>query len=78
LAGNRTLDIVGEVNGMTGVLRVNQDAVGTRTLALPALSKVIGGGGGVITLTTAVNSVDVLTWVFDGTNFLWTVGKNYN
>lgn len=78
LGGNRTLDIVGEANGMTGVLIVKQDATGSRTLALPAASKVIGGGAGAITLTTTANAIDVLSWVYDGTNFLWTKGLNFS
>lgn len=78
LEGNRTLAISGAVNGMTGVLIVNQDNVGSRTLALPASSKVIGGGAGVITLTTTTNAIDILTWVYNGTNYFWNKGLNYN
>lgn len=78
LAGNRTLAFASTAAGMTGVLIVTQDGTGTRTLALPASSKVIGGGVGVITLTTTAAAVDVLSWVYDGTTYWWNYGKNYN
>ena len=77
LGGNRTLDITGEVDGCTGVLIVKQDATGSRTLALPVGSKVVGGGAGAITLSTAANSVDIISFYYDGTNFWWTYGKNF-
>lgn len=78
LAGNRTLAFSGLINGMTGTLIVRQDGVGTRTLTLPASSKVISGGAGVITLSTAANSVDILSFTYNGTDIFWTFGKNYN
>jgi hypothetical protein len=78
LGGNRTLAITGIVNGATGTLIVKQDGTGTRTLALPSGSKVIGGGGGAVTLSTAGNSIDVLSFVYDGTNYFWTLGKNFS
>lgn len=77
LGGNRTLDITGEVDGASGVLIVIQDSTGSRTLTLPGSSKVIGGGAGAVTLSTVANSIDVLSWIYDGTNFYWTKGLNY-
>lgn len=78
LAGNRTLAISGAANGMTGAIIVKQDATGSRTLALPAGSIVIDGGSGTITLTTAASAIDVLAWVYDGTNYIWSYGTNFN
>lgn len=78
LAGNRTLSITNIVAGDYGTLRVVQDATGSRTLALPAGSKVVGGGAGAITLSTAANRVDVLSFYYDGTNYYWNYGTNYN
>jgi hypothetical protein len=78
LGGNRTLAISGAANGMTGVLIVKQDGTGSRTLTLPASSKVVSGGSGAITLTTTASAIDVLSWVYDGTNYLWTFGRNFN
>lgn len=78
LTGNSTLAISNAVAGMYGLIKVIQDATGGRTLALPAGSKVINGGAGVVTLTAAANAVDVLSYFYDGTNYYWTVGYNYN
>lgn len=78
LGGNRTLAFSGTINGMTGTLIVRQDGTGSRLLTLPAGSKVIGGGAGAITLSTAANAIDVLTWTFDGATYFWTYGKNFN
>lgn len=77
LGGNRTLDITNPVAGMTGILKVIQDATGSRTLSLPANSKVINGGGGAVTLTTTAGATDILSFYYDGTNYNWTVGLNY-
>jgi hypothetical protein len=78
LAGNRTLAISGAANGMSGTLIVKQDGSGSHTLALPSGSKVVNGGAGVIALTAAASSIDILTWTYDGTNYFWTKGLNYN
>lgn len=78
LGGNRTLDITGEVDGATGTLLVIQDGTGGRTLTLPGSSKVINGGAGAVTLSTGANKIDILTWVFLGSTFYWTIGKDYS
>jgi len=78
LTGNATLAITNEVAGMYGLIRVTQDATGSRTLTLPAGSKVINGGGGVVALTTTAGATDVLSYFYDGTSYYWTVGYNYN
>ena len=78
LGGNRTLAFSGLSAGMTGFLWVKQDATGSRTLTLPAGSKVVSGGAGAITLTTTANAEDRLDWVYDGTNLYWTPNKNFN
>jgi hypothetical protein len=78
LGGNRTLAISGATSGMSGTLEVIQDGTGTRTLALPSGSKVINGGAGAITLSTAAAAADILTWTYDGTSYFWTFGKNFN
>lgn len=78
LSGNRTLSITGATDGMSGIVRVTQDGTGGRTLALPGNSKVISGGSGAITLSPAASAVDILAWEYDGTNFYWTVGRNFS
>lgn len=80
LGGNRTLSLSGLSNGMGGTLIVNQDGTGSRTLTLPSecTNKVINGGAGAVTLSTAAGSVDILTFTYDGTNCYWTYGNRYN
>jgi len=78
LTANATLSITNVVAGMYGLIRVTQDATGSRTLTLPAGSKVINGGGGIVELTTTAGATDVLSYFYDGTNYYWTVGYNYN
>lgn len=78
LGGNRTLAITGAISGQSGTLIVKQDGTGSRTLTLPSGSKVRDGGSGAVTLSTAANSVDILSYLYDGTNYFWTYAKNYN
>lgn len=77
LGGNRTLSISGATNGASGTIAVTQDGTGSRTLTLPAGSKVIAGGTGAATLTTTAGATDILSFVYDGTNYFWTVGLNF-
>lgn len=77
LGGNRTLAISGAVAGMQGKLLVKQDGTGSRTLTLPAGSKVAGGGAGAIALTATANATDELIWEYDGTNYFWSSKLNY-
>ncbi len=78
LGGNRTLAFTNFSNGMFLSLLVIQDATGSRTLALPASTRVIAGGAGAVTLTTTAAAHDVLTfWKIN--NILYcNYGKNYN
>lgn len=77
IAGNRTLAISGATNGATGTLKVVQGSGGSRTLALPAGSKVIADGQGVVTLSTVAGDIDFISFVYDGTTFFWTVGLDF-
>jgi hypothetical protein len=78
LTANATLSMTNAAAGMYGLIRVTQDATGSRTLTLPAGSKVINGGGGVVALTTTAGATDVLSYFYDGTNYYWTIGYDYN
>lgn len=78
IAGNRTLAISGAAAGDYGTLRVVQDATGGRTLTLPGASKVVNGGTGAITLSSAANAIDLLNFYYDGTNYYWSYGVNFN
>ncbi|MGI9251041.1 MAG: hypothetical protein ACR2PR_07560, partial [Pseudohongiellaceae bacterium] len=67
LAGNRTLDNPTNMqDGSTYILRVTQDATGSRTLAFGTAYD--WPGGTAPTLTTTANAVDILTFVSDGTS----------
>lgn len=77
LAGNRTLAISGVSAGNSGTLIVRQDATGGRTLTLPAGSLVVNGGGGAITLSSGANNVDIISFLYDGTNYYWWYGLNF-
>lgn len=74
LGGNRTLAFSNPLAAGSGILIVKQDATGSRTLTLPAGSKVVGGA---LTLSTIANTYDVLSFVYDGTNYWWTYGKAF-
>ena len=61
LAGNRTLGApTNVVAGQSGVIRVVQDATGSRTLAYNSVFKFPGGTAP--TLTTTANAVDLLAY----------------
>lgn len=78
LGGNRALAITNPQNGQVYTLQVTQDGTGSRTLSLPSGSKVFNGGAGVISLSTAGGSLDEISCVYNGTNFVWTAAKNAN
>jgi len=65
-------------DGDYGTLVITQDATGGWTLGLPPSFKVVNGGGGAITLSTAPNSVDSISWVKKGSDFLVTLGLNFS
>ncbi len=65
-------------DGDYGTLVITQNVVGGWSLTLPASFKVVNGGGGAITLSTAANSVDTISWVKKGSDFLVSVGLNFD
>jgi len=75
-AGANTLTISNAKAGMYGLIRLINS--GTSTITLPSGSRVINGGAGAVTLTQTASAVDILTFFYDGTNYWWTVGNNYN
>lgn len=78
LGGNRTLAITNAVAGNFITLRVVQDGSGSRTLTLPAGSKVITGGAGVVTLSTTAAAQDIISLYYNGSQFFISYGKNFN
>ena len=77
IAGSRTLAITNAVAGQFGTLTVIQGSGGSRTLSLPSNSAVIDDGQGIITLSTGDGDKDILSFLYDGTDFFWTYGKKY-
>jgi hypothetical protein len=78
LTGNTTATLTNLIDGMSGNIRVQQDVTGGRTLTLSPTPKVINGGAGIVTLTGTTNSVDIISWWYDGVNLNVTYGLNYN
>jgi hypothetical protein len=80
LTGNTILSLTnlpaGKVVYLT--LEVVQDATGSRTLALPAGTRVIAGGSGALALSAAGSATDLLTFRWNGTTLFCNLGKNYN
>lgn len=67
LGGNRTMAAPTNLKaGGTYILRVIQDATGSRTITWNAVFK--WPGGTAPTLTTTANAIDIITFVSDGTN----------
>ena len=65
LGGNRTLaNPTNVVVGQSGVIKITQDATGSRTLAFG--SSWDWQGGVAPTLTTTANAVDILVYYVDG------------
>jgi len=84
LADNRTLAITNLQNGDTGNIIITQDGTGGRTITFGNVNGgagthvAVNGGGGSITLTSTAGSVDILSYLFDGTTVYWTSGYNFN
>jgi hypothetical protein len=79
LTASRILDApTNTADGDYGTLVIVQDGVGSHTLTLPASFKVVNGGAGAITLSTAANSIDSISWVKKEGDFLVTFGLNFN
>ena len=76
--GVRTLAAPTNVsNGDYGTLIVVSSTVGY-SLTLPASFKVVNGGAGAITISgMPLGATDVISWVYDGTNFLVSFGLNF-
>lgn len=73
LGGNRTLAITKVNPGNYGTIKIVQDIVGSRTLTLPAGSKVANNGVGALTLSTGANAIDIAVFYFDGTTYFWNL-----
>jgi hypothetical protein len=75
LAGNRVLTVSSPSSGGVYIIRIIQDATGSRTITWPGTFKWEGGVPGV--LSTTANAVDILTLLYDGTNYSAIISKNF-
>jgi hypothetical protein len=75
LTGNHTLANPSAIVPGNYVLIVKQDATGSRTLAYGSAFK--WPAGSAPTLSTAVNAIDMLSFVCDGTNIYGTAQKGF-
>jgi len=71
------LIVCGMTNGDYGTLKIKQGQSGS-TINLPINSYVANGGGGAIYLTSNLNAIDILSFTYDGSNFYWNIGYDYN
>ena len=67
LTGNCTYTFTSPSGPCNLTFKVIQDATGSRTVTWPATVK--WGAGTAPTLSTAANSIDIVTFYFDGTNY---------
>ncbi|MGI8483729.1 MAG: hypothetical protein ACR2OU_05655, partial [Thermomicrobiales bacterium] len=67
LTGNITVTLSAGLKGDILVLKLTQDATGSRTVTWPANFK---KAGGTLTLSTAASATDVITMRFDGTSWI--------
>lgn len=78
LSGNVTLSVNGATSGAYGTIKLVQDSVGSHTLTFGAGTHlVVNGGSGSVTLTSTPNSVDIISFFYDGSEFNWSAGYNY-
>jgi len=81
LTADTTLTITNAAEGDYGTLIVTQDITGGWDLILGGgdTHKVVTGGGGVLTLTSAASAEDIISFVKRGAStFYWNVGYNYS
>ena len=78
LTSNLTLNISNVEDGDYGTLKITQGGAGGFTITLgTGTHQVVNTGAGSITLTAIAGAVDVVTFFYDGVEFLWSVGNSY-
>lgn len=75
LTGNVTFTFTAPPGPCNLVLKLVQDATGSRTVTWPATVK--WSGGSAPTLTTTASRIDIITFYYDGTNYYGTSSLNY-
>jgi len=79
-SGSRTLNLTGLVTGGSYVIKLIQDSTGGENLTggTGCTWKQAGGGGSTFTLTATAAALDVLAFMYDGTNCLATLTKAFS
>ncbi len=75
LGGNRALSIIGATSGDYGTLFVIQDSGTQRRINFGATDKF---GSATYSFSSGTSSVDIYTWVYDGTNYYWNFQKSFS
>jgi hypothetical protein len=75
LAGNRTFAFTNAKPGGRYMVKITQDATGSRTVTWPGNIK--WSGGSAPTLTTTAGKTDIVSLMYDGTDFYATCSKNF-
>lgn len=76
LGGNRTINAPTNLYDESFILFLKQDATGSRTVTWNAVFK--WSGGTAPTLSTTANAVDIITFVYDGTNLYGSMLPNFS
>lgn len=74
LGGNRTFTFANPKDGGRYLIILKQDATGSRTLTWPTIK---WAGGSAPTLTTTANKYDIISLVYDGTNYYGVPSLNF-
>lgn len=75
LTGNCTFTFTAPAGPCSLILKLVQDATGSRTVVWPAAVK--WSGGTAPTLTTTASKIDLISFYYDGTNYYGTSALNY-
>lgn len=82
-SSNTTINLVNVRNGDYGCIILTQGSGGSKQITLGTLNgssvthKVVNNGSGSITLSTSAGDIDVISFMYNGTNVFWNVGLNY-
>ena len=76
LTANCTYTFTAPAGPCNLLLKVIQDATGSRTVTWPASVK--WAGGAAPTLTTAANAIDIVSFYYDGTNYFGQAGLAFS
>lgn len=76
LGGNRTINAPTNLYDESFILFLKQDATGSRTVTWNTVFK--WSGGTAPTLSTTANAVDIITFVYDGTNLYGSMLPNFS